>query len=181
MTTINASYKWTFDELFTSQQYHVKINGRTARWLRYGILAIVFGFIFWLYFFNNVLEWRILLLAFFLWLGLLINEVSRHPKTIERSLKKQYTQRKDQNAQIRFTIDSHNIYSITEGFGEGTIPWSDIYQIIETPTGFMIYRNKHVFIWLPFKALHNKKDIQRFRQMAQSFVTRYIEAIGSAG
>lgn len=172
---IKASYQWTVDELATAQVYHNNISGRRARWIRYGGLIIMLGATLSLAFFRGQFSWTVFGLVGVAYLGVVISEVLRHPSMVHRAAEKAFVDRPDKDKMVRFEFDDEAILSGTEGFGESTIQWDDIQRVIETPTGFLFYLNKQVYIWVPEEAIKPKSDIGRLRELVQEKIENYVD------
>lgn len=177
---IRASYRWTLDELVEAQSYHTKITGKRGRWVRFGVLAIMIVVTVQLFVTQDVFNPWLAALVAVAYVGVLINEVVRHPKMIRRSAEKGFDGRPDKNKLIRFIIHDDHIESSTEGLDESRIEWHTIEKVIETPTGFLLYLNQELFLWIPNEAIQPKGDITRLRQIAKAKVGNYQNAAGVA-
>lgn len=165
MKAITASYQWTEDAMITAQLHHLQGTKKRLRWLRIVALGGMIAVATWLIMQEFVINPTILGLVGVAYIAVIISEVTRHPKWIERSAKKLFDRALDKEQTVRFEIDGRAIHASTEGVGSGTTAWEDVHQIVETNDGFLIYLNKQVFLWVPAEAFKPKSDIARFRKL----------------
>ncbi|MDJ0757719.1 MAG: YcxB family protein [Ardenticatenaceae bacterium] len=180
MTTIKATYRWTENELVTAQQYHTKIMGKRGRWVRFGLLIAMLTFLVYLYLWQDAFYWSLVVLAGIAYGGVIINEVSRHPEVIARKVKKRFADRPDKDKMLSFEIDTEDIETQTEGLASHKIGWQEIHKVVDTPTGFLFYLNRHVFIWLPQKAVGPNGTVKQLRRLIQERAPEYLNAAGQA-
>ncbi len=160
MKVIQATYKWTIDEMVTAQLHHTQHNGKQRRRLRFVMLTgmmLVVTLIVWRYF---LLDWRLLILLGMAYIGVISAEVTRHPRYVEWSARRMFSRFSDQNKMVTFTLDRRGIQR-----GETLTEWDEIDKVLETGDGFLLYLNKDMFLWIPKGAFRPKAALAQFRQL----------------
>lgn len=51
-------------------------------------------------------------------------------------------------SKIRYVFSNEGMI-MTGDAGAANVPWSEFYELVETPIGLLIYQNKKSYIWIP--------------------------------
>jgi len=51
--------------------------------------------------------------------------------------------------------------------------WQDVLSMVETPDGFLLYRDRYRFEWIPRKVFQMESEQSRFQQIASSSAASY--------
>ena len=162
---IRASYLWTVDEMVVAQKHHLRGQSQKVRWLRFVALGSMIFVLFMLLFRQGIFNWGIAALVGLAYVGVLVNELMRHPKVVERSARRLFARHADQNKRVTFVIDETAVSATTEDVGESRTLWDNVQQVRETDDGFLLYLNKQLFLWIPRKAIQPQSDLERLRQI----------------
>ena len=78
-----------------------------------------------------------------------------------------------ENKQIEWKINAEKIIHRILNISESTFSWDLIYGVLDTPEGFLLYPQQHMFYWLPKKAFANEEDFAQFAYLAHNKVQNW--------
>lgn len=150
---LHADYTFDADAFATAQGYHTRATGRQMRWLRWGFLGATLATVSYILVTNRELHPLMLVAVALGYLGVIGAEVLNHPRTQARTIRRRFARGAYQPQRVAYVIREDGLTTTTDGAHAQHIPWGGFQRVVETPDGFLLYRDRAVFLWLPADAL----------------------------
>ena len=166
MTTCQAEYKWTADQLVDATWSHAKNSSyRTYQYifLSAGILSGLAGLAFWYTELKNLSFPLILLSIYTIFLR----------KPIQTwQIRRQFKNRKDQGNTIAFEFKEDEVRIQSTG-SQGAIPWKQYQAATQGTKGVVLYQDTNQYHWVPASAFNNSSDYNAFLELAKSKIPNF--------
>ncbi|MBE9047982.1 YcxB family protein [Pleurocapsales cyanobacterium LEGE 10410] len=78
-----------------------------------------------------------------------------------------------ENKLIEWEINNEKIVDRMINLYESTYSWELIRGVVDTPKGFLLYPQQHLFYWLPKSKFSSEEDIAHFAFIAKNNVKNW--------
>jgi hypothetical protein len=161
-SSIKAQYKWSADELSEALRMHLRYNSASwpIKFIRWLGAFMVFGCFF-------VILWGKQPILSSMPLAILGGFFLSFNHFIRWQFRRNFRSNPNKDVLITWVLTEEKLYSEGEGF-DFNLAWRKVFQVIDSPKGFLIYPQKNLYYWIPTSGFANQAEIECIRQFAKS-------------